>query len=179
MKSYTLWLVLAVIITSTSAANSSNNHSPLTESLEQKVQNLQADLETKGYEVVRGAWNLFTIEDFQFAIAAVGNCFGNNPAAPYIIPSVPLWPDEFVDQHLKDLIGPTASAFSRTVDHTDKLYAHYFAHDCATPAKVAQPNSIPACRRASAIRPDCRKSSWRGGDQSQSEGGTNLPIAEY
>jgi hypothetical protein len=76
-------------------------------SLSDKVQSFKANLEASGYEVLRGNWNLFTIDDCQYAVAKTGNCFGNNPAAPYIIPTVPLWPDEFADRYMKDVIGPT------------------------------------------------------------------------
>jgi hypothetical protein len=75
-------------------------------SLDQKVQNLQSDLTAKGYEVARGKWHLFTIDDCRFAIASMGFCMGNNPAAPYVIPTVPHWDHEFSDEHLKDLLGP-------------------------------------------------------------------------
>jgi hypothetical protein len=75
--------------------------------LKAKVQSLEANLEAEGFEVLRGNWNLFTIEDCKYAIARFGNCFGNNPTAPYIIPTVPLWEDEYVDRYLKDSIGPT------------------------------------------------------------------------
>ena len=75
-------------------------------SLEQKVQNLQSELTAKGYEVARGQWHLFTIDDCRFAIASMGFCMGNNPAAPYVISTVPHWDDEFSDEHLKDLLGP-------------------------------------------------------------------------
>ncbi|MDV3241075.1 MAG: hypothetical protein LOY00_04715, partial [Methylocaldum sp.] len=111
MRTHMLCFAFAAMIAFASAANSENNGSSndnqLPESLEQKVRNLRTDLEAKGYEVARGAWNLFRIEDCKFALETIGNCLGNNPAAPYLIPSVPLWPDEFVDQNLKDLIGPT------------------------------------------------------------------------
>ncbi|MDD4975902.1 MAG: hypothetical protein PHY93_16210, partial [Bacteriovorax sp.] len=89
---------------STNAASDANAF-PL--SLSAKVQSFKANLEANGYEVLRGNWNLFTIDDCKYAIAKMGNCFGNNPASPYIIPTVPLWPDEFVDHYLKDAIGPT------------------------------------------------------------------------
>ncbi len=82
-----------------------NNAFPL--SLSKKVQSFQSNLEDQGFEVLRGNWNLFTIDDCKYSVATFGNCFGNNPAAPYIIPTVPLWPDEFVDHYMKDSIGPT------------------------------------------------------------------------
>jgi hypothetical protein len=74
-------------------------------SLEQKVRNLQSDLTAKRYEVARGQWHLFTIDDCRFAIASMGFCMGNNPAAP-LIPTVPHWDNEFSDEHFKDLLGP-------------------------------------------------------------------------
>lgn len=77
--------------------------------IEQKVQTLEADLKARGYEVTRGQWHLFRIEDCRFAIASMGICVGNNPAAPYIIPTVPHWDNEFSDDHMKDLLGPTAA----------------------------------------------------------------------
>lgn len=111
MRTHMLCFAFAAMIAFASAANSENNGSSndnqLPESLEQKVRNLRTDLEAKGYEVTRGFWDLFTIEDCQFTIAVIGNCLGNNPASPYVIPAVPLWPDEFVDEHIKDLLGPT------------------------------------------------------------------------
>lgn len=78
----------------------------LPSSLAQKVKNLRADLTAKGYEIAQGDFHLFTIEDCKYAIQSIGNCLGNNPTAPYVIPSVPLWPDEFADEHMKDLLGP-------------------------------------------------------------------------
>jgi hypothetical protein len=52
------------------------------ESTEQRIRDLEADLEARGFEVARGEWRLFEIEDCQFAMASMGFCMGNNPAAP-------------------------------------------------------------------------------------------------
>ena len=74
--------------------------------LEGKIHRLQAELKAKGYEVARGATKLFSIPDCQYAVAVLGNCMGNNPAAPYIMPTMPLWPDEYVDEGLRGVLGP-------------------------------------------------------------------------
>jgi len=74
--------------------------------LEAKVNRLQAELRSRGYDVARGATKLFTIADCQYAVAVLGNCMGNNPAAPYIMPTMPLWPDEYVDEGLRGVLGP-------------------------------------------------------------------------
>ena len=76
--------------------------------LSQKVGRLQTDLAEKGYDVAQGDFHLFTIEDCKYAIQSIGNCLGNNPTAPYVIPTLPLWPDEFVDGHMKNMLGPVA-----------------------------------------------------------------------
>ncbi len=71
-----------------------------------EVRNLRSDLESRGFKVAEGSFKLFTIEDCRYAIASLGNCVGNNPTAPYIFPSVPLWPDEFVDERMREAFGP-------------------------------------------------------------------------
>lgn len=79
---------------------------PLPQSLQQTVTRLRADLEAKGYAVAQGYAHLFTIDDCKYLIESLGNCLGNNPAAPYIFTSVPLWPDEFADENLREAFGP-------------------------------------------------------------------------
>ncbi len=113
-----LWILLELMLTSllvigsagcrsdkpTSKEMATSNSIP--ESLQQKADSLRADLESRGYQVEQGAVNLFTIEDCTYAIESLGNCMGNNPAAPYILVSVPLWQDEFRDEKMKDIFGP-------------------------------------------------------------------------
>lgn len=86
----------------------------LPEKLAQQVTTLKSGLEAQGYEVIQGQWNLFTIDDCRYAISTIGNCLGNNPAAPYVIPTVPLWQDEYADEDLRDLLGPTPGNTSWT-----------------------------------------------------------------
>lgn len=70
------------------------------------VKRLEAVLKAQGYDVARGATKLFTIADCKYPIAVIGNCLGNNPAAPYVIATVPLWSDEYVDNGMRNLLGP-------------------------------------------------------------------------
>lgn len=72
--------------------------------LEQKVQHFRADLEARGYEVARGYTTLWTAEDCKYAIQSMGFCYGNNPTSPYVIPVVPAWKDEFVEQSFRHLL---------------------------------------------------------------------------
>ena len=71
---------------------------PLPADLEQKVHRLRVDLEARGFEVARGYWTLWGVEDCKYPIQSVGFCYGNNPTAPYVLAVVPRWKDEFVDQ---------------------------------------------------------------------------------
>lgn len=87
---------------------------PLPPSLEQKVQNVTRDLKSMGYEVERGYWSLWGTEQCKWAIKTIGNCYGNNPTSPYIVPMVPSWPDEFVDQKLHLAFGPIRRGYSAT-----------------------------------------------------------------
>ena len=83
-------------------------------SLEDIVQSVRTDLEANGYDVVRGYWTLFGVEDCKDPIRTVGNCYGNNPTAPYILPAVPQWRDEFVDRRLHHVLKPLQRNMSGT-----------------------------------------------------------------
>lgn len=122
MRSLKLGILVVVATTALSACGHRTQNAPqkgarrpesqqqqinqLPPSLQQKVDKVKADLEAKGYEVGQGYMSLFTIDDCKYMVQAIGNCLGNNPAAPYIVPSVPLWPDEYADPKLKDAFGP-------------------------------------------------------------------------
>jgi hypothetical protein len=82
-------------------------------SLEQKVKDSEPT-SLHGAEVARGYWILFSTEDCKLPIKTVGNCYGNNPTAPYILPVVPQWEDEFVDRKLHHVIA----ALQRNVSAT-------------------------------------------------------------
>ena len=74
--------------------------------LEGDFHRLRSTLASRGYDVARGSTKLFTTDDCVYTIEVLGNCLGNNPAAPYIIPVVPPWPDEYVDEGLRGMLGP-------------------------------------------------------------------------
>lgn len=105
MKAHAFLLAAMLIFATTAHSQVPANEVP--ESIQKRVQSLRSDLESKGFEVAQGAWRLFTIDDCKYLIAKIGNCSGNNPTAPYIFATVPLWPNEFADQTAKGLLGPT------------------------------------------------------------------------
>jgi len=90
-------------VCATKDSRSKANQLPL--SLEQKVQDFSNTLEANGYEVMQGYWDLWTAEDCKYALQTIGNCYGNNPTAPYVMAFLPHWKDEFVDQSLHHVLA--------------------------------------------------------------------------
>lgn len=103
---------LAMSVAWASAAHATGVQSPEAEDaataagVEGQARQVESALRARGYEVARGATKLFTIADCKYTISVLGNCLGNNPAAPYIIMAVPLWSNEYVDNTLRNLLGP-------------------------------------------------------------------------
>ena len=69
------------------------------------------DLEARGYEVVRGYMQLFTMDDCALAVAKTGQCFGNNPTGPYVFPVVPAWSEEYIDPTTLNVFGENADGY--------------------------------------------------------------------
>ncbi len=84
------------------------------EAVKKSVDQLKADLKKQGYEISLGYFKLFTQDDCAYSYAVIGSCYGNNPAAPYVMPVLPSWPEEFVDPATKDAFGPTREGYSTT-----------------------------------------------------------------
>ncbi|MGD8266370.1 MAG: hypothetical protein PVF23_09065 [Chromatiales bacterium] len=97
-------LMSAILISGASAgefaADPLSKTNRLPPSLEQKVQDVRNVLEGSGYEVTRGYWTLWSVDDCKLPLQSVGFCYGNNPTAPYVVAVLPPWKDEFVDKSL-------------------------------------------------------------------------------
>jgi hypothetical protein len=83
-------------------------------SIEKNAQRLIADLTKQGYEVTRGYFKLYTEDDCADSYETMKSCYGNNPAAPYVMFAVPPWPEEFVDPATKLAWGPTPEGYDTT-----------------------------------------------------------------
>ncbi len=73
-----------------------------------------ANLELRGFEVAKGGFQLWAIEDCPQSFAVMGTCYFNNPAAPYVMAVVPYWPDEYIDPATVGAFGATASGYGTT-----------------------------------------------------------------
>lgn len=79
--------------------------------VESKAAQLTNELEKQGFEVMRGYFKLWTIKECDYTANIMGVCYGNNPAAPYVITTVRAWPGEFVDPVTSNLWGPSEEGY--------------------------------------------------------------------
>lgn len=80
--------------------------------VESTTQQLTHLLEKHGYEVLRGYFKLLAPEDCDLSYQVMHTCYANNPAAPYVIPIVPPWPDEWVDPATIGALGKTIDGYN-------------------------------------------------------------------
>lgn len=72
-------------------------------------------LESQGFEVSQGYPKLYTQKDcIDHTYPTLKNCFQANPAAPYVIPVLKLWPDEYMDPALVNAFVETYPGYTAT-----------------------------------------------------------------
>lgn len=82
------------------------------DSIEQQAQLLIIHLKAQGYDVSRGYFKLYTQDDCPYSYEQMKTCYGNNPAAPYVMYVLKLWSDEYVDPATNQAFGPTPEGYS-------------------------------------------------------------------
>jgi len=80
--------------------------------VESSARRLANGMTQQGYDVARGYFTLYTQDDCPFSYDVLRSCLGNNPAAPYVLPVVPAWPDEWVDPGTVGIVGPTFEGYN-------------------------------------------------------------------
>jgi hypothetical protein len=106
-RNLVLWLSMVAFLVAGCSPDLSvipKNKAPA--AIEEKAQQLIVDLKKQGYQVTRGYPRLYTMDDCAYSYETMKSCYGNNPAAPYIMFAVPPWPEEFVDPATKLAWGP-------------------------------------------------------------------------
>jgi hypothetical protein len=112
-----LAIALAASASATRAASAGatappGDHNEVPSGVQDLADKLVEDL-GKNYEVAQGYAKLYTKEDCdKYSFPVMKNCFGNNPAAPYVLAVVPSWPDEFVDPATQNAFGKTDDGYS-------------------------------------------------------------------
>jgi hypothetical protein len=73
------------------------------------------NLKQSGFQVSQGYPKLYTLQDcIDHTYPSLKNCFLANPAAPYVIPVVQSWPDEYVDPATVNAFVETEPGYSAT-----------------------------------------------------------------
>jgi len=76
---------------------------------------LIADLTANGFQVNQGCAKLYTMDDcYERTYPTLKSCFLGNPAAPYVLPVVKLWPDEYMDPGLVNAFVETEPGYTVT-----------------------------------------------------------------
>ncbi len=76
---------------------------------------LVKDLRSKNLEVTLGYTHLYTQEDCDnYTYPILRNCFGNNPASPYLVSVVKRWADEYADPRTENALGKTPPGYTST-----------------------------------------------------------------
>ena len=76
---------------------------------------LVQELSKDGFQVSQGYTALYTQENcFENTYPAFKNCFQANPAAPYIVPVMKSWPDEYIDPATENAFVDTDPGYSVT-----------------------------------------------------------------
>jgi hypothetical protein len=78
------------------------------------VERLIGELRSSGLEVSVGYPKLWTEADCAYNYPVYHNCFGNNPAAPYVLLVVKSWPEEYVDPAMANGMVRTRPGYSAT-----------------------------------------------------------------
>jgi hypothetical protein len=93
-------MALALLCPALTAPASADSPMPQNQApgwVQSTARRLANGLRQQGYEVARGYFKLYTQDDCPDSYQVLHSCLGNNPAAPYVVPIVPPWPDEWVD----------------------------------------------------------------------------------
>lgn len=98
--------------TQASGAPARTNQASLRHAPDAFTKALVGDLQRR-YQVTRGYPKLYTPEECEpYSYPVMKSCFGNNPAAPYVVPVVKSWPDEYVDPATVNAFGKTRAGYS-------------------------------------------------------------------
>lgn len=109
-----LVLVLAAAHAASALAQQQPPKNDVPPAIERAVAELTANLKAQGFEVQRGYFKLYSDADCTVSFSVMHTCYGNNPAAPYVLFGVPPWPDEFVDPAAHDQVGVIARGYEGT-----------------------------------------------------------------
>jgi hypothetical protein len=84
------------------------------ETLDETAAHITDSLTRLDLEVHDGYFQMWGADECLPTYELMGSCFFNNPAAPYILPVLPYWPEEFIDPATKWVFGETREGYGTT-----------------------------------------------------------------
>jgi len=107
-------LPVVLLLAGLVACTGRDAHENQASEVDKPARRFEAELEKQGFEVNEGYYKLWGIEECPESFPVLGGCEFNNPTAPYVLPVVPYWPDEFVDPGTQGAYGKTKPGFGTT-----------------------------------------------------------------
>ena len=106
--------VMLLITGLSAAANSTLPKGIKNETLNKTESQIKNSLKQRDLQVQEGYFQMWGGDECLATFELMGSCFFNNPAAPYVFPVLPYWPDEFVDPATKGVFGETSEGYGTT-----------------------------------------------------------------
>ncbi len=132
-------LMIAVMLLATGLPVCEASNSPIdvnNQTLDDITNQITNSMKALDLEVNEGYFQMWGADECLPTFELMGSCFFNNPAAPYILPVLPYWSEEFVDPATKDVFGVTREGYGTTYrfDQNEAIIifgnlppqAHYF-----------------------------------------------------
>lgn len=109
-----LVILMLLVIGLSGTADATTSANTKDETLDETAAHIKNSLKLLDLEVQEGYFQLWGADECLPTYMLMGTCYFNNPAAPYILPVLPYWSDEFVDPATAGVFGETRGGFGTT-----------------------------------------------------------------
>ncbi len=109
-----LSLMIAAILLAAGMPASADSNPPIDigdQTLDDAANRITNSMKQLDLEVQEGYFQMWGGDQCLPTFELMGSCFFNNPAAPYVFPVMPYWPDEFVDPATAGVFGETREGY--------------------------------------------------------------------
>ena len=84
-------VLMGAAVWSTDCGAAPKSQADVPSAIERTTDRVIEALASRGFEVSRGYFRLYTLDDCQVSFPVMHSCYGNNPAAPYVTFAVRPW----------------------------------------------------------------------------------------
>ena len=107
-------ILMGAAVWSTDCGAAPKNRAEVPSANERTTERVIEALESRGFEISRGYFRLYTMDDCKDSFPVMHSCYGNNPAAPYVTFAVLPWEGEFLDPATRNAIGQLETGYTGT-----------------------------------------------------------------